>query len=80
MSVHGADDGLPLAVVVDDAAADLILVVSVDSVTNRVPQTSSRSSSLVTSRSRLRSRWTMTSNTCGSTSTGSPLRRSSKRS
>jgi hypothetical protein len=54
--------------------ASLIRLVSADSLTKRSPQTSSRISSLVTTRSRWTSRWAMTSNTCGCTGTFTPSR------
>src|SRR6056297_965509 len=59
--------------------ADFNREVSADSLTNRSPQTSSRSSSLRTTSPRRSTRYWSTSNTCGSTATSLPPRRNTTR-
>src|ERR1700721_2429185 len=75
---HGADQALLLAAVTDRMARRM-RVLSADSETMRPPQMAESKSSLLTTCSRWRSRYSSKSKTCGSTGTGAPPQCSSRR-
>ena len=76
--MQGADDPLRLPSSPTARRTCLIRLVTAVSLTKRPPQTESISSSLGTTRSRCRTRWTRTSKACGSRETAAPSRRTSK--